>query len=155
MPAGRDDFQWLDFVFGGEDVDSRPFRGGLGRGFFELESNHADQEYCHWSTRHQRKTSTRPLCPAYGGDISPFSKSENGESRREMTPAEKLLWQEVRAKKLEIEVDGDIYDLQKEEDERREKALTEMGLRVVRFGNDEVVRELSAVVGKIKSLISI
>jgi len=38
------------------------------------------------------------------------------------------------------EVDGDVHDLQKEEDERREKALTEMGLRVVRFGNDEVMR---------------
>jgi len=30
---------------------------------------------------------------------------------------------------LVVEVDGDIHDLQKEEDERREKALTEMGLR--------------------------
>ena len=50
-----------------------------------------------------------------------------------------------------MEVDGDIYDLQKEEDERREKVLSEMGLRIVRFGNDEVVRNLSAVVGKILS----
>jgi len=99
------------------------------------------------------------------------------ELRREMTPAEKILWEELRANKLGvhfrrqqviqgfivdfychkaalvIEVDGDIHDLQKEEDERREKALTEMGLRVVRFGNDEVVREMSAVVGKIKSIL--
>jgi very-short-patch-repair endonuclease len=52
-------------------------------------------------------------------------------------------------------VDGDIHDLQKEEDERREKVLAEMGLRVVRFGNDEVMRELSAVVGKIKGLVSL
>lgn len=100
------------------------------------------------------------------------------ELRREMTPAEKLLWQEVRANKLGvrfrrqqviqgfivdfychqaglvIEVDGDVHDLQKEEDERREKVLREMGLRIVRFGNDEVVRELSAVVGKIRELIA-
>ncbi len=86
------------------------------------------------------------------------------ELRREMTPAEKLLWQEVRAKKLGVrfrrqqviegfivdfychkaalvvEVDGDIHDLQKEEDERREKVLSALGLRVVRFRNDEVVR---------------
>ncbi|NOH01401.1 MAG: DUF559 domain-containing protein [Chloroflexi bacterium] len=40
------------------------------------------------------------------------------------------------------------------EDERREKALSALGLRVVRFGNDEVVRELSAVVGKIKKAIA-
>jgi len=87
------------------------------------------------------------------------------ELRREMTPAEKILWQEVRAKKLGvrfrrqqviqgfivdfychkaalvIEVDGDVHDLQQEEDARREKVLSALGLRVVRFGNDEVVRE--------------
>ncbi|MCC7188705.1 MAG: DUF559 domain-containing protein [Anaerolineales bacterium] len=54
-----------------------------------------------------------------------------------------------------VGVDGDIHDLQQEEDERREKVLLEMGLRIVRFGNDEVVRELSAVVGKIRELVSI
>ena len=54
---------------------------------------------------------------------------------------------------LVIEVDGDIHDLQKEEDERREKVLSEMGLRIVRFGNDEVGRDLSAVVGKIKACL--
>jgi len=55
---------------------------------------------------------------------------------------------------LVIEVDGDIHDLQKEEDERREKVLSEMGLRIVRFGNDEVVRDMSAVVGRIKKIIA-
>ncbi len=99
------------------------------------------------------------------------------ELRREMTPAEKLLWQEVRANKLGvhfrrqqvnvgfivdfychkaalvIEVDGDIHDLQQDEDARREKALRELGLRVVRFGNDEVVMNLSTVVGKIRELV--
>ena len=54
---------------------------------------------------------------------------------------------------LVVEVDGDIHDLQQEEDARREKALREMGLRVVRFKNDEVVRELSAVVGRIRELV--
>ena len=99
------------------------------------------------------------------------------ELRREMTPAEKILWEELRANKLGvhfrrqqviqgfivdfychqaglvIEVDGDIHDLQKEEDERREKVLSALGLRVVRFRNDEVMRNLSAVVGKIKVLV--
>jgi len=99
------------------------------------------------------------------------------ELRREMTPAEKLLWQEVRAKKLGvrfrrqqiiqgfivdfychkaalvIEVDGDVHDLQQEEDARREKVLSEMGLRIVRFKNDEVVRNVSMVVGKIREEI--
>lgn len=41
------------------------------------------------------------------------------------------------------------------EDERREKVLSALGLRVVRFGNDEVVRdaERSAVVGKVKEVL--
>jgi very-short-patch-repair endonuclease len=45
--------------------------------------------------------------------------------------------------------------LQREEDERREKVLSALGLRVVRFRNDEVMRGLSAVVGRIKEQISI
>ena len=69
-----------------------------------------------------------------------------------MTPAEKILWEELRANKLGvhfrrqqviqgfivdfychqaglvIEVDGDIHDLQKEEDERREKVLSALGM---------------------------
>jgi len=109
------------------------------------------------------------------------------ELRREMTPAEKLLWQEVRAKKLGVrfrrhtcpggrcqgqiiqgfivdfychkaalvvEVDGDIHDLQQEEDARREKVLGQMGLRMVRFRNDKIVGNLSVVIGEIKELIA-
>ena len=100
------------------------------------------------------------------------------ELRRAMTPAEKLLWQEVRAKKLGVrfrrqqviqgfivdfychkaalvvEVDGDIHDLQQEEDARREKVLSEMGLRIVRFRNEEVMKNLSAVLIKIHELIA-
>ena len=99
------------------------------------------------------------------------------ELRRDMTPAEKILWQELRANKLGfhfrrqqviagfivdfychkaalvIEVDGDIHDLQQEEDARREKVLREMGLRIVRFRNEEVMKNLSAVVGKIRGLV--
>src|SRR5215207_7457908 len=93
------------------------------------------------------------------------------ELRRDMTPAEKILWQELRANKLGVhfrrqqviagfivdfychkaalvvEVDGDIHDLQQDEDARREMVLREMGLGIVRFQNDKVVRELSAVLG--------
>ena len=99
------------------------------------------------------------------------------ELRREMTPAEKILWQELRANKLGVhfrrqqviqgfivdfychkaalvvEVDGDVHDLQKEEDERREKVLSALGLKIVRFRNDEVVRNVSMVVGKIREML--
>lgn len=100
------------------------------------------------------------------------------ELRREMTPAEKRLWQEVRAKKLGVrfrrqqvvagfivdfychkaalvvEVDGDIHDLQQNEDTRREKVLNDMGLRIIRFRNDEIFRDLFAVVQRIREFIS-
>ena len=36
---------------------------------------------------------------------------------------------------------------------RREKVLSTLGLRIVRFGNDEVMRDLSAVVGRIKAYL--
>jgi very-short-patch-repair endonuclease len=99
------------------------------------------------------------------------------ELRRDMTPAEKILWQELRANKLGIhfrrqqviagfivdfychkaglvvEVDGDIHDLQQAEDARREKVLSEMGLRVIRFRNEDVMKDLSAVVGKIRDAV--
>ena len=99
------------------------------------------------------------------------------ELRRDMTPAEKVLWQELRANKLGvhfrrqqviagfivdfychkaglvIEVDGDIHDLQQEEDARREKVFREMGLRIVRFRNEEVMKNLSTVVGNIRGLV--
>lgn len=99
------------------------------------------------------------------------------ELRSDMTAAEKILWQELRANKLGvhfrrqqiiegfivdfychraslvIEVDGDIHDLQREEDARREKALSELGLRMIRFRNDEVARDLSGVVERIKQFI--
>ena len=56
---------------------------------------------------------------------------------------------------LVIELDGDIHDLQQEEDARREKVLRELGLQVVRFRNEEVVRDASrsAVVRKISELV--
>ena len=83
------------------------------------------------------------------------------ELRREMTPAEKILWEELRANKLGVhfrrqqviagfivdfychksalvvEVDGDIHDLQQEEDARREKALSALGLRFAVSGLQE------------------
>lgn len=52
-----------------------------------------------------------------------------------------------------VEVDGDVHNLQKEEDERREKVLRDLGLQIVRFGNDEMVMGLSAVVGRIKAYL--
>jgi very-short-patch-repair endonuclease len=113
-----------------------------------------------------------------GQKVSKEKLQHSRELRRDMTPAEKILWQELRANKLGvhfrrqqviagfivdfychkealvIEVDGDIHDLQQEEDARREKVLSDMGLRIVRFRNNEVLRNLPVVVGRIKENLS-
>ena len=88
-----------------------------------------------------------------GQKVTKEKQERARELRRNMTPVEKILWNELRANKLGvhfrrqqviagfivdfychkaalvIEVDGDIHDLQKEEDERREKVLSALGLR--------------------------
>ena len=100
------------------------------------------------------------------------------ELRRDMTPAEKILWQELRANKLGvhfrrqqviagfivdfychsasliIEVDGSIHDVQeqKENDIEREKAIKEMGLRIIRFRNEDVGMHLPIVMNRIREL---
>jgi very-short-patch-repair endonuclease len=95
-----------------------------------------------------------------------------------MTPAEKVLWQELRANKLGVhfrrqqiiqgfivdfychkvglvvEIDRDAHDLQQEEDARREKALSALGLRIVHFGNDEAMKILSMMAGEIQGSVS-
>ncbi|MBX3038357.1 MAG: DUF559 domain-containing protein [Anaerolineales bacterium] len=102
------------------------------------------------------------------------------ELRREMTPTEKILWNKIRANKLGvhfrrqqiiagfivdfychqadlvIEIDGSVHDgqEQKENDIEREKVLKEMGLRVIRFKNYEIEKNLQGVVEKIELMIS-
>ena len=102
------------------------------------------------------------------------------ELRRDMTPAEKILWQGLRGNKLGvhfrrqqviagfivdfychkadlvIELDGGVHegDKQKESDAERDKALGEMGLRVFRFMNEDVIGNLQGVLEKIRELVS-
>jgi len=111
------------------------------------------------------------------------------ELRHEMTLAEKILWEELRANKLGahfrrhtcpggrcqgqviagfivdfychkfalvVEVDGEIHDFQQEEDSRREEALREVGLKVVRFKNQEILSDAKrlVVLKKIKEMFS-
>lgn len=112
-----------------------------------------------------------------GEKVTKEKQQRARELCRDMPPAGKVLWGILRANKLDVhfrrqqviqgfivefychkaglvvEVDGDVYDLQQEEDERRKKALMEMTLSIVRFGNDEVLRNVSVVVGKVKDLV--
>jgi len=99
--------------------------------------------------------------------------------RREMTPAERKLWQRIRdgqldgahirrqhavgpfivdfycAKaKLVIEIDGDTHAERVEYDQERTQWLSEQKhYRVVRFTNDEVMHHLDAVVEAIREAL--
>ena len=96
------------------------------------------------------------------------------ELRRNMTPAEKILWAKVRhnrlnglqfrrqqiidgyivdfychAKALIVEVDGDIHDQQISYDAERDTYLTSRGFQILRFTNDEVKQNLTVALQKI------
>jgi len=97
------------------------------------------------------------------------------ELRKQATPAEKILWEQLRnrqlhglkfrrqhplgafivdfycpAQRLVIEIDGDIHQYQKEEDQARTNQIEERGFKVIRFWNDEVENNLDMVLEAIK-----
>ncbi|MBY5950861.1 endonuclease domain-containing protein [Algoriphagus marincola] len=107
---------------------------------------------------------------------SPEIHKRARELRKQMTPAEKVLWNFLKNKSLEgfkfrrqhpidkyivdfychqkklvIEVDGSIHDQldQKEYDSGRTSVLEEFGLKVIRFRNEEVLDNFQSVIGRI------
>ena len=48
-----------------------------------------------------------------------------------------------------MEVDGGIYELQEEYDAEREAHLMALGLRIIRFTNEEIMKNLKGVLQKI------
>ncbi|VAW25052.1 hypothetical protein MNBD_BACTEROID01-1638 [hydrothermal vent metagenome] len=97
--------------------------------------------------------------------------------KNEMTGAEKVLWEELRNKKLGvkfrrqhvidcfipdfvclplkliIEVDGGIHLKQKAKDNMREERLRLLGYSILRFKNEEVINDIKLVCEKIKNSI--
>jgi very-short-patch-repair endonuclease len=95
--------------------------------------------------------------------------------RRDMTPAEQVLWEALQgrrlgglrfgnqhaigpfvaeffcpAAKLIIEVDGSIHDQQAEQDTYRTEYLASLGYRVLRLRNEEVLHNLPTVLAHIE-----
>ena len=111
----------------------------------------------------------------YGAKRTIFQNAEL--LRKNMTPAEKCLWQRlnknqlgVRFKaqhpvdifivdfychkhKLVVEVDGKIHLSQKEYDEGRTAELDRFDLKIIRFTNEEVLNKTDWVVEEIKKYI--
>ena len=55
--------------------------------------------------------------------------------------------------KLAIEVDGKIHESQKEYDLKRDKEINDLGIKVLRFKNEEVFGDLEGVLEKIRSCL--
>ena len=96
--------------------------------------------------------------------------------RREMTEAERALWNGLRGWKLAggvrfrrqhpldrfildfycaphrlcVEVDGGIHDMQRERDAARDAALAAMSIRTIRVRNEEVLADLPTVLRRIE-----
>lgn len=111
----------------------------------------------------------------YGATPEIFLRA--AELRRNMTNAEKLLWQELRSKKilnltfrrqhpvnmfiadyychkarLVIEIDGSIHEIEgsREKDKGREEEFEKFGIKTIRFTNDEIYESMARVIEDIK-----
>jgi very-short-patch-repair endonuclease len=112
-----------------------------------------------------------------GQNINPEKLQRTRELRSEMIPAEKILWQELRGNKLGshfrrqqviegfivnfyfhsadliIELDGDFHREQQEYDDVRDKILENLGWRILRYTNDDVLLRLLRVLIQINELL--
>ena len=98
------------------------------------------------------------------------------ELRQEATPAEQVLWNALRAGRLDglkfrrqhpvgrfvldlycaahrlcIEVDGAVHEQQRDRDAARDAELLAHGVRTLRFTNDQVANDLPGVLSAIRS----
>ena len=103
-------------------------------------------------------------------EITPELQQAAWRLRDRMTPAEEALWEALRDKqfnglkfrrqhpveqfildfycprfKLVVELDGSVHDTRSEEDAARTEHLKAFGYRVIRFRNDEVLKNLPDV----------
>ena len=98
--------------------------------------------------------------------------------RREMTPAEAVLWNRVRGgrigyhirrqqpllgfvadfychgARLAIEVDGSVHDNQQDRDANRDACLAEIGIKVIRVSNASVFADVDSVIALIRDAIA-
>ena len=114
----------------------------------------------------------------YGAGNLLFQKAK--ELRSQLTDAEKALWGHLRSKpngykfrrqhpirnyvvdfychqlKLVIEIDGSIHDREdvKRADEERQKIVESEGIRVIRFTNDEIIKDREKSIEKINAFLN-
>lgn len=109
-----------------------------------------------------------------GQKIDGTKKRLSKEFRKEMTPAERILWQHLRRNQLKgvhfrreqiidgfivdfychaagliVEIDGGVHEDRREYDAERDALLACRELRVIRFRNEEVLNDLQGVLRRI------
>ena len=114
-----------------------------------------------------------------GQKVSGTLQQRSRELRRNMTLAEKTLWEHLRANRLNgahfrrqqvidgrivdfychrhglvIELDGSVHDNRAEEDSIRDAKLSERGLNVIRFRNQDILDNLDSVLRRITEACS-
>lgn len=112
-----------------------------------------------------------------GQKVDPAKVRRAKELRRQMTEEEKILWQHLRANRLEgfhfrrqqiidgfivdfychaaglvVEVDGEVHQRQVEYDAERDQRLAARGLRILRIRNQEVREALPGVLSRIAAV---
>jgi len=110
-----------------------------------------------------------------GQRVDPAKLRQAKAMRRNMTPAERRLWNELRTNRLDgfhfrrqqvidgfivdfychaadlvVEVDGPVHGERTEYDAERSRILAARGLRVLRVRNEEVVQDLEGVLARIR-----
>jgi len=108
---------------------------------------------------------------AQGQKVSQELQARAKDLRRNMTPAEKRLWSKLRTNRLNnwhfrrqqiidgfivdfychragliIEVDGPIHKKQVIEDNERTRIFEDRGLKILRFTNKQIMKELNKVI---------
>jgi very-short-patch-repair endonuclease len=111
------------------------------------------------------------------GSRSPQKIHRAKELRKEQTPSEKYLWNNIRANRLDgfhfrrqhvidefivdfychqvrlvVEIDGPIHEFQQEYDCERAHILRQHGLHLIRFTDVEVMEDLEGVLGKLRTV---
>lgn len=106
--------------------------------------------------------------------LHPILKNRARHLRHDQTDAERKLWQHLRSREVSgakfrrqhalgsfivdfccvachliIELDGGQHANQREADEERTRVLTQLGYRVIRFWNHEVLTDIEVVLEKI------
>ena len=111
------------------------------------------------------------------GKSNPTKRELAYQLRRLMTPAEKLLWQQLRSSQLHglhfrrqqvidgyiadfychkvglvVEVDGEVHERQQDWDAQRDAVMSDRGLVVLRFRNDQIFTEMKKVLAQISKV---